>query len=75
VPVLWDAVAMLFSSVVVLAPNEQFLDCASSAFSERYAVSFGNVLPSFRRILLPSSSGSNTGIFHALLTPKIKLLP
>jgi hypothetical protein len=74
VPVLWDVVAMLFSSIVVLDLNGHFLDCTSIAFSEGYAVSFGNVLPNFRRNLLPSSSGSSTGTFHALLNLKIKLL-
>jgi len=74
VPVLWDAVAIFFSSIVVLAQNGQFLDCASIAFSERYAVSFGNALSGFRRFLLPSSSGPNNGTFHTLLNLKIKLL-
>jgi len=73
--VLWDVVVILSSSIVVLAPSGHFLDCTSIEFSERYAVSFGNVLPSFRRMLLPSSSGSSTGTSHALLNLKIKLLP
>jgi hypothetical protein len=34
--VLLDAVVTLFSTIVLLNPNEQFFGCATIAFSERY---------------------------------------
>jgi hypothetical protein len=36
VPVLSHVVLIYFSSIVVLTPNGQFLNCASMAFSEQY---------------------------------------
>ena len=33
-PILLDAVVIYLSSIVVLTPNGQFLDCASVAFSD-----------------------------------------
>jgi len=35
-PFLWDVVSIFLSSVVVLTPSGQFLDCATFAFSEQY---------------------------------------
>ena len=37
-PLLSDVVVTFLGSIVVLTPNEQFLDCAALAFSERYNV-------------------------------------
>ena len=34
--ILSDIAVVFLSSVVILTPNGQFLDCASTAFSERY---------------------------------------
>ena len=35
-PFLWDVISIFLSSIVVLSPNGQFLDCVTIAFSERY---------------------------------------
>jgi hypothetical protein len=35
-PLLSDAVVIFLSSVVVLSPNGQFLDCATITFNKRY---------------------------------------
>jgi hypothetical protein len=37
-PLLSDVFVILLSSIVVLTPNGQFLECANLAFSERYNV-------------------------------------
>jgi hypothetical protein len=36
-PLLPDVYVIFFRLIVVLTPNEQFLDCATIAFSGRYA--------------------------------------
>ena len=35
-PFLWDVIFIFLSSIVLLTPNGQFLDCATIAFSEQY---------------------------------------
>jgi len=35
-PFLWDVIFIFLSSIVVLTPSGQFLDCATIAFGEQY---------------------------------------
>jgi hypothetical protein len=42
--ILW-VVVVIFSSVVVLTPNEQFLGCVSVAFSERHVSKNASCMP------------------------------
>jgi len=37
-PFLWDLGPIFFNSILVLTPSGQFLDCAATAFSDRYDV-------------------------------------
>ena len=51
-PLLSDVYVILFRSIVLLTPTEQFLDCAAIAFSERYAYGqeYGKLQTLFRFI-------------------------
>ena len=46
---IFKRLIIFFSSLVVSTANEQFLDCATTAFSERYNISWGKGGGSFMR--------------------------